>query len=303
MPGLLEELARHVELCLLNQAPDPQAFLAEHGARFLGLVTSSASGLPASVLAALPGLQVISNFGVGIDHLDLTEIRRRGITVGYTPDVLNDCVADLAVGLMIDVARGISAADRFVRAGQWGGPQRFGLGTRVSGKRVGMIGMGRIGRVIARRMQGFDVDIRYHSRHAASDVPYAHEPDLLTLAAWSDFLVVIVPGDASTRHLVSRAVLRALGPQGYLVNVARGSVVDEAALLAALQQGELRGAALDVFEHEPHVSRGLQNLNQVVLLPHIGSGTHETRQAMADLVVANLRAFFEGRPEQVISPE
>jgi len=279
---------------LVHRLPDEaplDAFLREHGARFTGLVTPSWIGASAEVQAALPSLRVISNFGVGLDKVDLASAAARGIAVGYPPDVLNDCVADLAVGLIVDGARRSAEGDRFVRSGRWldGG---FGLGRRVSGARLGIFGLGRIGQTIARRVAGFDMLVRYHSRRPVPGVAWAHEPSLVELAHWCDFLVVIVSGGAGTRHLVNEEVLTALGPDGFLVNVSRGSVIDEAALVQALQAGHIAGAGLDVFEDEPRVPAALMALDNVVLLPHIASATHETRQAMAERVLANLRGFF-----------
>jgi lactate dehydrogenase-like 2-hydroxyacid dehydrogenase len=228
---------------------------------------------------------------VGYDTFDLAHARARGVQIGYTPEVLNDCVADTAFGLLIDTARQLSASERFVRAGRW--PQgQFPLATRVSGKRLGIVGLGRIGRVIARRASGFDMEIRYHNRRPVSDVPYAYEPTLLGLAQWCDFLMVISAGGEGTRHLISAEVLQALGPQGHLVNVSRGSVVDEQALVAALQSKTIAGAGLDVYQDEPNVPEALLQLDNVVLLPHVASATHETRQAMSDRVLDNLRGFF-----------
>ena len=294
-PGLLARLAADHALATLAEQADPAAHLAAHGSDYEALVTSAAVGADAALLASLPRLKVISSFGVGLDKIDLAAARARGIAVGYTPDVLNDCVADTAWGLLIDVARGFSAADRFVRRGQW--PQGpYPLGRKVSGARLGIVGMGRIGRSIAQRSSGFEMAVRYHTRTPVADVPWAHEPSLLDLARWADFLVLITAGGAGTRHLVNAAVLDALGPEGYLINVARGSVVDEAALVAALQQGRIAGAGLDVFEAEPHVPAALMALDNVVLLPHVASATHQTRQAMADRVYDNLQRFFaEGR--------
>ena len=209
--------------------------------------------------------------------------------------MLNDCVADTAWGLLIDVARGFSAADRFVRRGEWAqGPYR--LGRKVSGARLGIVGMGRIGRSIAQRSTGFNMQVRYHTRTAVAKLPWAHEPSLIELARWADFLVLITAGGAGTRHLVNAAVLDALGPEAYLINVSRGSVVDEAALVAALSERRIAGAGLDVFEHEPHVPAALMTLDNVVLLPHVASASQQTRQAMADRVYDNLQMFFtEGR--------
>jgi hydroxypyruvate reductase len=300
MPGLEADLMARYRSHNLADEADPMGFLARHGGDFDGLVTSAFVGLAPEVLAALPNLRVISNFGVGVDRIDLDVTRRRGIVVGHTPDVLNDCVADLAFGLLMDVARGLSASDRFVRRGDWTAAHPFPLTTRVSGKRLGIVGLGRIGQIIARRASGFDMAIRYTNRKPAEGVSHAFEPSLVSLAAWCDFLVVCTPGGASTRQLINREVLTALGPKGFLINVARGSVVDEPALVAALETGAIAGAGLDVFAHEPHVPDALKALDKVVLLPHVASGTHETRQAMADLTVANLDAFFAGR--EVVSP-
>jgi hydroxypyruvate reductase len=294
-PGLLARLAADYALTTLGEQADPAAHLAEHGAAYEGLVTSAAVGADAALLARLPRLKVISSFGVGLDKIDLAAARARGIAVGYTPDVLNDCVADTAWGLLIDVARGFSAADRYVRRGLW--PQGpYPLGRQVSGARLGIVGMGRIGRSIAQRSTGFEMQVRYHTRTPVAKLPWAHEPSLIELARWADFLVLITAGGAGTRHLVDAAVLDALGPVGYLINVSRGSVVDEAALVSALCERRIAGAGLDVFEHEPHVPAALMALDNVVLLPHVASATHQTRQAMADLVYDNLQAFFaEGR--------
>lgn len=294
-PGLLARLTAGYALTTLGEQADPAAHLAEHGADYDGLVTSAAVGADAALLAKLPRLKVISSFGVGLDKIDLAAARDRGIAVGYTPDVLNDCVADTAWGLLIDVARGFSAADRYVRRGAWlRGP--YPLGRQVSGARLGIVGMGRIGRSIAQRSTGFEMQVRYHTRTPVAKLPWAHEPSLIELARWADFLVLITAGGAGTRHLVNAAVLDALGPQGYLINVSRGSVVDEAALVEALCERRIAGAGLDVFEHEPHVPAALMALDHVVLLPHVASATQQTRQAMADRVYDNLQAFFaEGR--------
>jgi hydroxypyruvate reductase len=291
-PALEAQLAADYDVALLAGQPEPAHFLREHGAGFVAAVTSAAVGIDAATLAALPELRVISSFGVGLDKIDLDAATRRGIAVGYTPDVLNDCVADLAFTLLLDVARRASEADRFVRHGAWL-KDKFPLATRVSGKRLGIVGLGRIGRTIARRSSGFEMDVRYHARTAKADVPYTFEPSVIELARWADFLVIAAAGGDGSRGLVSAPVLEALGPQGFLVNIARGSLVDEAALVQALQQRRIDGAALDVFEHEPQVPEALLALDNVVLLPHVASATHETRQAMADLVRDNLRSFFQ----------
>lgn len=263
------------------------------------LVTSAALGLPARWLEGLPRLRVVSSFGVGTDKLPLDACRERGIAVGYTPDVLNDCVADTAMAGLLAAARQVCAADRFVRDGRW--PQGpFALTTQVSGKRLGILGLGRIGQTIARRGGGFDMDIAYHGRKPVQGVSWRYEPSLTALAEWADFLVLAVSGGAPTRHMVNEGVLQALGPKGILVNVARGSVVDVAALVRCLQSGALGGAALDVFDNEPHVPAELMSLPHVVLMPHMASGTVETRQRMADQTLRNLRAGLGGEP--MISP-
>ena len=295
LPGVEARLAADYDLHLLAGEPDPRAFVAARGAEFVGLVTSAGVGADAALIDALPELRVISNFGVGLDRIDLAAAARRGIAVGYTPDVLNDCVADLAFALMLDVARGLSAGDRFVRRGAWPGGG-FPLGRRVSGARLGIVGLGRIGRTIARRADGFEMDVRYHSRRAVNGVPWRHEPELAALARWADYLVVITAGGEGTRHLIDARVLEALGPDGFLINVARGSVVDEPALVHALAERRIAGAALDVFEREPHVPPELFTLDNVVLVPHIASATRETREAMGQRVLDNLCAFFAGAP-------
>jgi hydroxypyruvate reductase len=287
-PALLERLRAEHELIELPA-------LAEHAGRIDAVVTSAAIGIDNTTLDRLPNVKVISSFGVGLDRIDIGHARSRGIAVGYTPEVLNDCVADLAFGLVLDVARGMSAADRFVRRGEWL-KGTYPLARKVSGAKLGIVGMGRIGRAIAMRSTGFEMTVRYHTRRAVADVPWAHEPSLLDLARWADYLVIITAGGAGTRHLINDAVLDALGPEGFLVNVARGSVVDEAALVRALQQRRIAGAGLDVFENEPQVPPELFALDNVVLLPHNASATRETRQSMADRVFDNLQNFFrEGR--------
>lgn len=296
MPAL--EAALREQHTVLSAQPvtaaTPLADMAD-AARITAVVTSAPVGIPAAWLPQLPALKVVSSFGVGLDQLPLDAARAAGLPVGYTPDVLNDCVADLAMGLLIDGARRIAAADRFVRRGDWL-QGRYPLTTRVSGKRLGIVGLGRIGQAVARRAAGFDMDIAYTKRRPAEGVDWRHEPSLQALAQWADFLVLTVAGGADTRHLVNAEVLRALGPKGLLVNVARGSVVDEAALIACLQSGELGGAALDVFHDEPRVPAELLAMEQVVLAPHMASGTHDTRQAMADLTLANLHAGLAGEP-------
>jgi len=240
--------------------------------------------------------------GVGYDGIDVAAAKARGVIVTHTPGVLNDDVADLAIALMLATARGIARADRYVRAGQWTqGPMP--LARKVSGARLGLVGMGRIGQAIARRAAAFDMRIAYTSRSAKPALAYRYLASARELAAESDFLVAITPGGAGTRKLIDAEVLKALGPQGIVINVARGSVIDEAALIDALEAGTVAGAGLDVFEDEPRVPERLRALDQVVLTPHIGSATRQTRQAMADLALANLQAHFAGRELPTPVPE
>ncbi|MFO1219256.1 MAG: 2-hydroxyacid dehydrogenase [Burkholderiaceae bacterium] len=290
MPTLEKQLADTFDHQRLVDQADPQAFLAAQGARFDGIATAGFAD--EALMAACPNVKVISSFGVGVDRIDLAAAARRGIQVGNTPDVLNDCVADLTMGLIIDVARGVSASERYLRSGQW--PKAaYPLQRKVSGKRLGILGLGRIGKAIAQRARGFDMELRYHNRREAAGAGMPYEPTLTGLARWADFLVVIVPGGASTKHLVNAEVLDALGPEGYVINVARGSVIDEPALVRALLERRIAGAALDVFENEPQVPAELMTLDNAVLVPHIGSATVETRAAMAQRVFDNLKAFFD----------
>jgi len=266
------------------------------------LCGSGESKVSAALLAQLPALEIVSIMGVGYDGVDVAACKASGVVVTHTPDVLNDDVADLALALALNIARRIPQADRHVRAGLW--PQGpMPLATKFSGARMGIVGMGRIGQAIAQRARAFGLSVAYTARSAKPDLPYTFHDQVAALAAQSDFLVVITPGGAATRKLIDAPVLEALGPQGYLINVARGSVVDETALIDALQRGTIAGAALDVFENEPHVPEALRALDNVVLVPHIGSATRATRQAMADRAFANLQAHFAGKPLPSPVPE
>jgi lactate dehydrogenase-like 2-hydroxyacid dehydrogenase len=292
-PGLDAKLPTLYDVSVLPPEAERQAFLAENGASFEGIATHVRHPLKADLIAALPNAKVVANFGVGYDLIDVAAAKAHGMQVANTPDVLTTCVADIAFGLLIDVARGISATDRFVRAGGWKKGQRP-LMTRVGGKRLGIIGLGMIGKAIAKRGEGFDMEVRYNGRRAHADSPYAFEPSLLELARWADFLVVSCVGGAETKHLVSADVINALGPEGFLINIARGSVVDEAALVAALVEKRLGGAGLDVFENEPNVPEPLLAMDNVVLLSHIAGFTRESRVGMEQLVLDNLAAYFAG---------
>ncbi len=303
LPPFLRDPLRASYRCHdLVHAADPAALLAAEGPRVRGLVQSGGTVTPTTLLDELPNLGIISVFGVGYDGVPVDYCRQRGIMVAHTPDVLTDDVADVATALVLMTARGFVAADRFVRSGQWlsGAPP---LTTCLGGKKAGVLGLGRIGRAIARRLEAMGMSIAYTTRRPQPDVPWRHVPDLRALAAEVDFLIVACPGGPATSKLVDANVLAALGSKGTLVNIARGSIVDEPALVAALQAGTIRGAGLDVFATEPNVPAALLALDNVVLLPHVGSATRETRQAMADLCRANLDAWFAGKPVPVPIPE
>lgn len=260
------------------------------------LVTSGGRGASAGLIAAMPALELIAVNGVGYDGVDLAAARARDIAVTNTPDVLTDDVADLAIGLMIAAHRRIAAADAFVRRGDWAAAKPFPLTTRLSGRKLGIVGLGRIGLAIAERAAPMMRDIAYFARHRRDDVPYRYVSDVEALAHDVDVLALCVPGSAATRGLIGQAAIEALGPEGVLINVARGSVVDQDALVAALADGRLGGAGLDVFADEPRVPEALFAMENVVLQPHLGSATIETRRAMAQLVIDNVLAHANGRP-------
>jgi phosphoglycerate dehydrogenase-like enzyme len=270
--------------------------------RVRALVGGGEAKIDASYMALFPALEMISVCGVGYDGIDVAAAKKRGIMVTHTPDVLNDDVADLALGLLLAVARKIPAADRFTRNADWlDGP--FQLTRKLTGDKLGIVGMGRIGQAIAKRAAAFDMDISYTTRHQRSDVTYKYVPNVTALASEVDFMVVITPGGAATKNLINAEVLKALGPQSFLVNVARGSVVDQAALIEALQKKMIGGAGLDVYVDEPNVPADLRKLDNVVLTPHIASGTVETRKAMSALALANLEAHMAGKPVLTPVPE
>ncbi|CDO07591.1 2-hydroxyacid dehydrogenase [Mycolicibacterium cosmeticum] len=292
--SLAETLQAKYDALVLPSADGAEraGFLATHGADVTAVVTSGRTGVDAALMAALPALGAVINFGVGYDTTDVDAAAAAGIGVSNTPDVLTDCVADTAVGLLIDVLRRFTDADRYLRAGRWTVDGNYPLTRQVSNTRVGIIGMGRIGGAIAKRLSAFGCTIGYHNRHRVPDSPYRYAATPVDLARDVDVLVVAAAGGDGTRGLVSADVLDALGPEGYLINIARGSVVDEAALVTALQQGRLAGAGLDVFVDEPNVPVELLRMDNVVLLPHVGSGTVQTRAAMEALTLRNLDEFL-----------
>lgn len=272
------------------------SLMKDYAQRLRYVQTSGSLGADAALINSLPKLELIACFAVGVDKVDLAAAKARGIKVTNTPDVLNKCVADLAMGLMITASRRIAEADAYTRAGKWTYDGSFGLSTRVTGKRLGIIGLGKIGKEIAKRAAAFDMPIAYHGRNKQNDVPYTYYADPAEMAKNSDVIIVICPGGEATRNIASEKVIRALGPKGLLVNVSRGSTVDEPALIKALKEGALGGAALDVFAKEPAPTHELFGLPNVVVVPHIASATFETRTDMGDLVIENLRAHLKGKP-------
>ncbi|MGD1172673.1 2-hydroxyacid dehydrogenase [Mycobacterium seoulense] len=294
------ELTARFDIAMLPDGPGRADFLAEHAGGIRVVITSGSPGVDADTMAALPNLEVIVNNGAGVDLIDLPAARRRGIGVSNTPDVLSDTVADTAVGLILMTLRRFGAADRYVRAGRWVRDGPFPYGRDVSGLQVGILGLGRIGSAIATRLVGFDCAIAYHNRRRIDGSPYRYAGSPVELAESVDVLVVATTGDPKTRHLVDRTVLEALGPEGYLVNIARGSVVDQDALVELLAGGALGGAGLDVFVDEPRVPTALFDLDNVVLFPHIGSATARTRRAMALLAIRNLESYLD--TGQLVTP-
>lgn len=267
-----------------------------NGAGIEAVVTAGNVGLSGEQIAALPDLRLIAVNGVGVDAVDLPAARARGIAVTTTPDVLSPAVAEMALGLALAAGRRIAEGDRFVRAGDWAAGGKLGLGLSVAGRRAGILGYGRIGRALADMLRALGCEVLYTSRREKPDAPVGFRPDAMTLARDCDLLFVTAAGGAETRGLVDADVLAALGPQGIVVNVARGSVLDAGALAAALQSGGVAGAGLDVFDDEPNVPQSLLDAPNCVLTPHIGSATAQARRAMAQLVLDNLAAHFAGRP-------
>ena len=303
MPIVIETLEKACTLHRLWEQADQEAFLKEFGPHMRGVATSTLYGrFEASLLDRLPNVEIISSFGVGYDNVDAAEAARRGIVVTNTPGVLDDEVADLTLGLLLATLRKIPQADRYLREGNWL-KASFPLSTTLRERKVGIVGLGRIGKAIARRVQGFGVSIAYHGRTQQDDVAYAYYPTIVGLAEACDVLIVITPGGAATRHLVNADVLKALVPNGVLINVARGSVVDEQALIEALRSGTILSAGLDVYEDEPRVPQELIDMEHVVLLPHIASASVHTRNAMGKLVADNLVSWFEGKGPLTPVPE
>ena len=301
MPQIVERLERRVTLHKLWELADPEATLAEIAPNVRGLVSVWAR-VDAELMRLLPKLEIVSSFGVGYDHVDAAWAGKHGIIVTHTPGVLDDDVADIAIALTLAAVRRLPQAERHLREGRW--PQGpFPLTATLRGRRMGILGLGRIGKAIARRAEAFGLAIAYHGRRQQEEAPYPYYPTPLALAEACDILMVAAPGGAETRHIVDARVLAALGADGVLVNVARGSLVDEAALIAALRDGTILAAGLDVYEHEPHPPAELVGLDNVALLPHVASATVHTRAAMADLTVDNLLSWIDGKGPLTPTPE
>jgi lactate dehydrogenase-like 2-hydroxyacid dehydrogenase len=287
----------------LAAAGDRDPFIAEHADVRAIACTATPERIDGAWLARFPNLEIIASFGVGYDHIDAGAAAKRGIVVTNTPDVLTDEVADTALGLLLCTVREFPQAERFLRAGKWldrGYPLSKAT---LRNRTVGLVGMGRIGLAIARRLEAFGVPIAYHARHPRRDLDYRYYPNLIDMARAVDILLVIVPGGPATRNMIDARVLEALGPDGILVNIARGSVVDEPALIAALREKKIMAAGLDVFANEPDVPKELLAMENVVLFPHLGSASVFTREKMDQLVVDNILAWAAGKPPLTPVPE
>ncbi|MGE3992842.1 2-hydroxyacid dehydrogenase [Pseudorhodoplanes sp.] len=288
----------------LAEAKDQDAFIADVAPRIRGIaVAYTANKIDGAFLSRFPKIEIVSSFGVGYDHVDAKWAGGHGIVVTNTPDVLNEEVADTALGLLLCTVREFPQAERYLRAGKWPqGGYRLTPAT-LRDRTVGMVGMGRIGKAIARRLEAFGVPVVYHSRNPQAGVSYKYYPKLIDMARDVDTLMVIVPGGAATKNLIDAEVLKALGPNGILINMARGSVVDEPALIKALKERTIMSAGLDVFVNEPQVPPELIEMDHVVLFPHLGSGSVATRRAMDQLVVDNLKSWFSGKGPLTPVPE
>ena len=295
---MMNDLQQEYVLHDLAHILDPEAFTKVTA--FVGF--GSMAKVDRKLLAMFPNVKMISIFGVGYDGIDVAAAQERGIQVTHTPDVLTDDVADLAMGLILSIGRRIPQSDKFVRNADWVS-EPFTMTHKVTSTRLGVVGLGRIGQAIAKRAAAFDMTIAYTGRRAKTNAPFRYYPTASELAANSDYLVVAVPGGDDTKNMINAQVLKALGPKGIVINIARGSVVDQTALIQALKDKSIAGAGLDVFWDEPNIDPQFFKLHNVVLTPHNGSNTHETRRAMADLALANLKAFFDERPLLTLIPE
>ncbi|KAL5757898.1 hypothetical protein ACOSP7_020509 [Xanthoceras sorbifolium] len=285
---------RFTLLKLWTQSSKPE-FFQQNSSLVKAVVGDTKCGADAEMIESLPGLEIVASYSVGLDKIDLDKCREKSIRVTNTPDVLTDDVADLAIGLIMAVLRRVCVCDGFVRSGKWKDGD-FGLATKFSGKSVGIVGLGRIGSAIAKRAEAFGCPISYHSRSQKPHTDYKYYSNIVDLATNCQILVVACALAEDTHHIVNRIVIDALGPNGILINIGRGAHIDEPELVSALLEGRLAGAGLDVYENEPEVPKQLLGLDNVVLLPHVGSDTEETSKAMADLVIRNLEAYFGNKP-------
>ncbi len=302
-PVLVKGLESKVNLHYLLEAKDPDAFVKEVGSRIGAIAVAYTSNkVDGGFMARFPKLEQISSFGVGYDHIDAKWAGAHGIVVTNTPDVLNEEVADTALGLLLCTVREFPQGDRYVRAGKWPQAQYPLAKATLRDRTVGMVGMGRIGKAIARRLEAFGVPVVYHSRNP-QDVAYKYYPKLIDMARDVDTLMIIVPGGPATQNLINAEVLKALGPRGIVINMARGSVIDEPALIDALKNKTIYSAGLDVFAKEPEVPKELLEMDNIVLLPHLGSSTEVTRAAMDQLLVDNILAWLAGKPPLTPVPE
>ncbi|MFC7398656.1 2-hydroxyacid dehydrogenase [Chelatococcus sp. GCM10030263] len=291
-PIVAEQLAKQFTLHRLWEAADKNAYLDERAGGVRGIVTGTA--VDAALIDRLPSLEIIASFGVGYDKVDAVHAAKKGVIVTNTPDVLTEEVADLTLGLLLATVRQLPQADRYLRTGRWL-EKPFPFSPTLRGRKAGILGLGRIGKAVAKRCEAFGLEVAYHGRRAQADVSYRYYDNLVAMAEAVDILIVVIPGGKETDKLVNAEVLKALGPDGILINVARGTVVDEEALIAALVNGTIWSAGLDVFAHEPQVPAELIALDHVVLLPHVGSATEHTRNAMGQLVIDNIRSWFAGK--------
>jgi lactate dehydrogenase-like 2-hydroxyacid dehydrogenase len=306
-----QAMSKNVNICAVGTAPplvdqglnEHFVVVREADLEVRGIaVCGGHTRIDAEFVELFPRLEIVSSFGVGYDHIDAATLAKRGIVVTHTPDVLTGEVADLALGLLIATVRQLPQVDRYLRAGRWL-ERPYPLTATLRGRKVGILGLGRIGKAIARRLEACELEIEYHGRKPQPDLTYRYHPTLLGMAQSCDVLMVAASGGAETRHIVNQAVLEALGPDGILINVGRGSVVDEAALVQALKDGKILSAGLDVFEDEPRVPAELLAMEHVVLLPHVGSASVHTRNAMGQLVVDNLVSWFGGKGAVTPVPE
>jgi lactate dehydrogenase-like 2-hydroxyacid dehydrogenase len=304
MPLIEDEISARLPLHRLWLEPNPNLWLAEWAPRIRAIaMTGGHAPVDEAYLRQYPKLELISSFGVGYDNIDAKAAARLGITVTNTPGVLDDEVADTTLGLMIMTVRQLPQSERYLRAGQWSAKGAYPLSPSLRGRTVGILGLGRIGKAIATRVNAFGLEVVYHGRRAQTDVPYRYYASLVDMAKSVDILIVVAPGGPGTRHIINSEVLEALGPDGVLINVARGSLVDERALIEALRNKTILAAGLDVFDNEPSVPQELIALENAVLLPHVGSASVKTRQAMAECVVSNLFAWADGKPPLTPVPE